>query len=73
MRLWALHDVIRFLRTVGDGYLYMEGEGDRRLCLIYFYFCLRRPLLDAGPLLSMIVVDLALSSELSELYYGAGC
>ena len=41
--------------------------------LSFFYFCLRRPLLGAGPSLSVVVTAFALSSLLSDCYCGAGC
>ena len=65
VRLWALRDVVRFLRTRGDGDRGVEGEGQRQLCLSYFSFCLRLPLMGAGPSLSVVVAALELSSELS--------
>ena len=66
MRLWALRDVVRFLRTGGDNDQDVEGEGERRLCLLSFSFWLRRPLLGAGPSLSVVVVMFALSLDMYE-------
>ena len=74
VRMWSLRDVVRFCRVGGDGNRDIDGEGDRRLCRLYFYFCLRPPLLCAGPSLSVVVVAFALSLSLSDWYCGAdGC
>ena len=72
-KLWALRDVVRFLQTGGDGDRNVEGEGERRLCLISFSFCLSCPLLGAGPSLSVVVAAFALSLEMYDWYCGAGC
>ena len=71
MQLWDLRDVVHFIRTGGDGDRDMEGEEERRLCLLYFYFCLRRTILGAGTSLSVVVAAFALSLEIPDWYYGA--
>ena len=73
MCMWALSDVIRFLRIGGVGDRDVDGEGERQLCLLHFYFCLRRPILGASPSLSVVVVAFALSLELYDWYCCAGC
>ena len=73
VRLCDLHNVSLFLRTGGDGDQDVEGEEVQQLFLCSFYFCLQHPLLGAGPSLSVVVEELALSLKLSEWYYGAGC
>ena len=65
VQLWVLRDVFCFRRIGGDGDRDVDGEGERRLCSLSFYFCLCRPLLGAGPSLSVVVPTLALSSLLS--------
>ena len=73
VRMWDLQDVVHFCCIRGDGDRNMDREGERQLCHIYFYFCLRRPLLGAGPVLSVVVEEFALSSFLSDWYCSAGC
>ena len=61
VRMWDLRDVVLFLRVGGNGYRYVDREGERRLCRLSFYFCLRRPLLGAGTSPSMVVAAFELS------------
>ena len=74
VRLWDLRYVVRFRRIGGDGDRDVAGEGERQLCCLYFSFSFRRPLLVAGPSLSVVVAAFALSLSLFEWYCGAdGC
>ena len=49
----------------GGGDRDVDREGERRVCCLSFYFCLRRPLRGAGTLLSVVVAVFAISSSLS--------
>ena len=71
VRMWDLRDVVHFCCIRGDGDRNMDREGERQLCHIYFYFCLRRPLLGAGSSLSVVVAAFSLSSSLFDWYCGA--
>ena len=66
MQLCALRNVALFLRTGVDSNRDVEVEGEQRLCLCSFYFCLRRPLLGAIPSLCVVVAALELSLGMYE-------
>ena len=66
VRLRALRDVVLFRLRGVDGDRDVHGEGERRLCRLYFSFYFHCTLRGAGPLLSVVVAACALSSSLSD-------
>ena len=72
MCLWALQYLVCFCRIGVDSDREVDGEGELQPCCLSFYFCLRRPLLGAGPSLSVVVTAFALSSLLYDWYCDAG-
>ena len=65
VRLRALHDVVLFRLGGGVCVCVVIVTGIGRGISDSFYFCFRRPLLGAGPLLSEVVAAWALSLSLS--------
>ena len=64
--MWALRDVVLFLREGGYGDCDVDKEEERRLCCLSSSFCLRCPLCGAGPSMSVVVAAFALYLLLSD-------